>query len=223
VSSAASSIPKSAKPLSPAKQGKPADVFKMGACAAALVPLVVMGWRLSIGYFTDPVAEILNQTGLLGLILLIASLTCTPLKLIFKWSWPMRLRKTLGLLAFAYICLHFTMYVALYQFFDIPAIVEDIVSRPFITFGFAAFVILILLARTSTSGAIRRMGAKNWQRLHRFVYLAGALGIIHFIYRVKSDVREPALYGAVLAALLLIRLLDWLAKNRAKKSRERAA
>lgn len=192
---------------------RPADPLLLGVCAGALVPLVVMAWRLSAGAFTDPIAQLMNQTGLIGLVLLIASLTCTPLKLIFNWTWAMRLRKALGLLSFGYICLHFLIYFGADQFFNLPVIIEDILKRPFITFGFGAFVLLIPLAITSTNGAIRRMGAKKWQALHKLAYVAGMLGIIHFVWRVKSDFREPATYGALLAALLLIRMLFWVQKR----------
>jgi len=192
---------------------RPADPLLLGVCAGALAPLVVMAWRVSTGAFTDPIAQLLNQTGLIGLVLLIASLACTPLKLVCNWTGVMRLRKALGLLAFSYICLHFLIYLGADQFFNVPAVLEDIVKRPFITVGFGAFLLLIPLAFTSTNNAIRRMGAKKWQALHKLAYVAGILGIIHFVWRVKSDFREPATYGAILAALLLIRLLFWAQKR----------
>lgn len=197
---------------------RPADPLLLGVCAGALVPLVVMAWRLTSGAFSDPIAQLLNQTGLIGLVLLIASLACTPLKLLFKWTWAMRLRKALGLLAFGYLCLHFLIYFGADQFFNIPIVFEDILKRPFITFGFVAFLLLIPLAFTSTNSAIRRLGAQKWQRLHRLAYVAGILGILHFVWRVKSDFREPATYGAVLAALLLVRVLVWAQKRQAKRT-----
>jgi len=197
---------------------RPADPLLLGVCAGALVPLVVMGWRLSAGAFSDPISQLMNQTGLVGLVLLVASLACTPLKLVCNWTWAMRLRKALGLLAFGYICLHFLIYFGADQFFNLPVILEDIFKRPFITFGFGAFVLLIPLAFTSTNGAIRKMGAKKWQALHKLAYVAAVLGVIHFVWRVKSDFREPATYGAILAALLLIRVLFWAQKRlRAKR------
>lgn len=192
---------------------KPVDTLLLGVCAGALVPLVVMVWRLSAGLYADPIAQLMNQTGFIGLILLIASLACTPLKLVCNWTGAMRLRKALGLLSFGYICLHFLIYFGADQFFNVAAVLDDIVKRPFITVGSAAFSLLIPLAFTSTTNAIRKMGAKKWQALHKLAYVAGILGIIHFVWRVKSDFREPAAYGAVLAALLLVRVLFWAQKR----------
>jgi sulfoxide reductase heme-binding subunit YedZ len=192
-----------------ARPHKQPDPLKMGVTAGAFVPLVVMFWRLGTGAFTDPIAQTMNQTGLLGLILLIASLACTPLKMLFQWTWAMKLRKLLGLLGFFYICLHFLIYLCADQFFDFKTILEDIFKRPFITVGFSAFLLLIPLAWTSTNNAIRRMGAKNWRRLHKLAYLAAMLGILHFVWRVKTDFSEPATYGAILGGLLFVRILDW--------------
>jgi sulfoxide reductase heme-binding subunit YedZ len=116
----------------------------------------------------------------------------------------------LGVLAFAYGSLHVMTYVALDQGFDWPAILEDVVKRKFIFVGFAAFLLLIPLAATSTNGAMKRLGFVRWKRLHRLAYFAPALAVLHFVWRVKKDVREPAVYGAVLAMLLLARLADHL-------------
>jgi sulfoxide reductase heme-binding subunit YedZ len=147
----------------------------------------------------------LNQFGLLTLIFLIATLTLTPLRKLFGWTWPIRIRRMVGLFAFFYACLHFTTYVAVDQSFHLQAILEDIVKRKFIFVGFSAFLLLIPLAITSTNGMVRRLGAARWQRLHRLVYVAATLGVIHFLWRVKKDITQPAAYGMVLAVLLGIR------------------
>ena len=106
----------------------------------------------------------------------------------------------LGLEAFFYACLHFAVYLGVDQFFDWSAIGKDIVKRKFITVGFAAFVLLIPLAITSTDGMVRRLGFARWKRLHRLVYVAAVLGVVHFVWRVKSDLRQPLIFAGVLAA-----------------------
>jgi sulfoxide reductase heme-binding subunit YedZ len=121
----------------------------------------------------------------------------------------------LGLFAFFYAALHFATYMGLDLFFDFSAIGKDIVKRPYITVGFLAFVIMLPLAATSTAGMIRRMG-KRWQQLHRLVYVAAILGVIHFYWLVKADIRRPAQYGAVLALFLGYRLfVKWRLERKA--------
>ena len=121
-----------------------------------------------------------------------------------------------GLFAFFYGTLHLTTYIWLDKFFDVHEMVKDIAKRPFITIGFSAFVLMIPLAATSTAWSIRRLGGKNWQRLHRLIYLTGILGVIHYIWLVKADKRKPLEYGAVLFVLLLYRLGVWLYEKRKK-------
>lgn len=174
----------------------------------ALVPLALLltrALRHSLG--ADPVAIALNQLGLLALILLFASLTATPLRLVFAVSWPMRLRRTLGLLAFFYATLHFLTYLVVDQGLVGAAIVEDITQRRFITVGILAFLTLLPLAATSTKAMVRRLGGKRWQMLHRLVYLAALLAVVHFVWRVKRDLSQPLLYAGALAALLGVRLV----------------
>jgi sulfoxide reductase heme-binding subunit YedZ len=125
----------------------------------------------------------------------------------------LRFRRMIGLFAFFYVCLHFLSWVWLDQYFDLNAIVKDVVKRPFITLGFACLLMLIPLAATSTNTMIRRLGARNWQRLHRLVYAVGIGGVVHYWWLVKSDIREPLIYGAILAVLLGLRL--WWALRRA--------
>jgi methionine sulfoxide reductase heme-binding subunit len=160
------------------------------------------------GLGPNPIAEALNRLGLWTLVLLLATLACTPIKILTGWKFPLRLRRMLGLQAFAYVCLHFVTYLWLDQGLDFGEIGKDIVKRKFITVGFTAFVLLIPLAVTSTDGMVKRLGFRRWKRLHRLVYLSATLGVVHFIWRVKSDLRLPLVYATVLAALLLVRVVD---------------
>jgi sulfoxide reductase heme-binding subunit YedZ len=141
-------------------------------------------------------------------VLLCASLVPTPVRILTGWGGAIRWRRMIGLFAFAYAALHFLTYALLDQTLDLPAIVEDIVKRPFIAVGFAAFVLLVPLALTSNNRAVRRLGFVRWQRWHRLVYVSAVLGVVHFIWRVKADLREPLLFAAALAVLLGIRVVD---------------
>jgi sulfoxide reductase heme-binding subunit YedZ len=160
------------------------------------------------------IEAVLNETGLLALVFLVASLACTPLKLLFGWTWPIRIRKLVGLMAFGYALLHFLTYAVADQGLALRPILEDITKRKFIAVGFLALVLMVPLALTSTNAAVRRMGFPAWKRLHRLAYAAGALGVIHFVWRVKKDHTEPFIYGAVLALLLTIRAVEALRKRR---------
>ena len=182
-----------------------------------LAPLAMLIWlaaRRELG--ANPVAEALNQLGLVALTLLVTSLACTPLKVLTGWAWPMRLRKTLGLMGFAYAALHASVYGGLDQVLNFRAIWDDVIKRKFIFVGFAAFLCIVPLAVTSTAGAIRRLGSKNWKRLHRLAYVAASLGVLHFVWRVKVDLTQPLIYGAILSALFLVRIGKSL-KERAKR------
>jgi len=129
----------------------------------------------------------------------------------------LRLRRMLGLYAFFYVCVHFSIYIWLDQFFDWQGIVKDIAKRPFITVGFAGFVLLIPLAVTSTNAMVRRLGSKRWQALHRLAYVIAILGVIHFWWLVKKDITEPLIFAAILAALLGVRAI-WAARKVAVSS-----
>ena len=175
--------------------------------AGAAVPLVDMAVRVALGKLgANPIAEALNRLGLLGLIFLVASLACTPLKLLWGITWPMRLRRTLGLLAFAFVSLHFALYVLVDRRGAQESLLEDLAKRPFISVGMLAFVLLIPLALTSTAASVKRLGAARWRKLHRLSYLAAGLGVLHFVWRVKRDLSEPLAYAAVLVVLLLVRV-----------------
>jgi sulfoxide reductase heme-binding subunit YedZ len=179
-----------------------------GVVIGALVPLALLvtrAWQHTLG--ADPVAIALNQLGLLALILLLASLSATPLRLMFGVRWPMRLRRLLGLLAFFYATLHFLTYLIIDQGLALRAIVEDVTQRKFITVGFLAFSSLVPLAATSTKAMVQRLGGARWRQLHRLVYLAAPLAVVHFIWRVKRDLSQPMVYALLLAALLGVRLV----------------
>lgn len=207
---------KSPKPL--LFPGGPLPWLQPGVLAGGLVPVAVLAAGLARGTLgANPIAEALNQLGLLALIFLVASLACTPAKTIFGWTWPIRIRKTLGVLSFVYASLHFLTYAALDQGLALKAILADIAKRPFIMVGFGALVILVPLAATSTSGMLKRLGAARWKKLHRLAYVAGVLGVVHFVLRVKKDVSEPAVYAAVLGLLFAIRIGAYVRERRAAR------
>ena len=195
--------------------------LKRGAFTAAFVPLASIlldAARRQLG--ADPVAEALNRLGLTALVFLVAALACTPLRELFDWTWATGLRRMLGLFAFFYASLHFATYAIVDQGLRGGAILADVTKRPFIIAGFAAFVILVPLAATSTAAAVQRLGYARWKRLQRFSYVAGALAALHFWLRVKKDVREPAFYASVLAALLLARVfVAWRDARRRRSPR----
>lgn len=200
---------------------RPQPWLEPGFVLGGLVPLVVLAkraWGGELG--ADPIAIALNQLGLLALVLLVASLAATPLRLVLGWTTPMRLRKTLGLLAFFYACAHFALYIALDRGLDFAALAEDLGKRPFVLVGAGALLLLVPLALTSTKGMMRRLGGKRWQRLHRLVYVAVVLALVHFFWRFKTLAPEPVLYAAVVALLLGARVVSWV---RTSSTRPRAA
>ncbi len=152
----------------------------------------------------NPIEALTRETGEWTLRFLLLTLCMTPLRKITAWRWPVRLRRMLGLFAFFYVCMHLTTYLWLDQFFDWPEIVRDIIKRPFITVGMLAFVLLIPLAVTSTNAMMRRLG-RNWARLHQLAYVIPALGVLHYWWLVKADVREPLVYALLYLALMLLR------------------
>jgi sulfoxide reductase heme-binding subunit YedZ len=183
--------------------------------AAALAPLAWMvGAALTDGLGADPVAELTHRTGAWALRLLLACLAMTPLRRLLDAPWPIRFRRMLGLYAFFYACLHLAVYVVLDLGGYWPQVLEDIAKRPYITVGFSAWLLLLPLAATSTQGWMRRLG-RRWGQLHRAVYVAAALGVLHFWWGVKADVREPLLYAGILALLFAARLA-WRWRMRAR-------
>ena len=173
---------------------------------ACLAPLGLLGWdAYSDNLGANPIEVITRDTGTWTLIFLLITLSVTPLRRVAGWQGLIKFRRMLGLFAFFYVCLHFTTYIWLDQFFDFAGIVKDVMKRPFITVGFLSFALLIPLALTSTSGMIRRLG-RRWQQLHRLSYAIAIGGVIHFLWLVKADIRRPLIYGSVLTVLLAYRL-----------------
>lgn len=173
-------------------------------CLLPVLRLIFKGWNNDLG--ANPVEFLTHSTGTWTLVILLASLTITPLRKIKSLNWTIKLRRMLGLYAFFYVCLHFLIYFWFDQSFNFASIAKDIAKRPYITVGFAAFVMLVPLALTSTKAAIRRLTGKRWQQLHWLVYPAAICGVVHYYWLVKADVTKPVIYGAVLTLLLGVRL-----------------
>lgn len=172
-------------------------------CLIPLARLIYLGFTDGLG--ANPIEFITRSTGTWTLTGLMITLAVTPLRRLTGLNALVRYRRMLGVFTFFYASLHFTTYIWLDQFFSLADIFKDIYKRPFITVGFAAFVLLIPLAVTSTNAMMRRLG-KRWQQLHRLVYLIGGLGVLHYLWLVKKDLTQPLIYGAVLLVLLTLRL-----------------
>jgi methionine sulfoxide reductase heme-binding subunit len=189
-------------------------LLRTGAWVLGLFPGARLLWRTVTGDLgANPIEEFLHRAGDWTLILLLVTLAVTPVRILTGWNAVVRVRRTLGLFAFAYATSHFLIYLLLDQTLDFEFIWEDIAERPFITVGFAAWLILIPLVATSTKGWSRRLG-RRWQRLHRVVYVAAALGVIHFYWKVKADTLWPWVAIGALAVLLTIRVPGWAARYR---------
>jgi sulfoxide reductase heme-binding subunit YedZ len=187
-----------------------------------LVPFAHLVWGVAYDALgANPVEAVTHSTGWWTLFLLCATLGVTPLRRATGANWLLRLRRMLGLYAFFYVTLHFLTYVWLDQWFDVAAIAANVLKRPYITVGFTAFLLLIPLAATSTDAMQRRLG-RNWQRVHRFIYLIAAFGVLHFWWLVKRDVTQPAIFALALSALLGVRLI-WSWRRRAGAARPAVA
>jgi sulfoxide reductase heme-binding subunit YedZ len=174
----------------------------------ALIPLAFLAfdsYRGALG--ANPIEFFLRTTGVLTLVFLFITLAISPLRKIFGWNSLIKLRRMLGLYAFFYGLVHLVTYSIFDKSLDLAAIVGDVWQRPFIAVGMLAFAMLVPLAVTSTNGMVKRLGGKNWSRLHKLSYVIAVLGVIHFWMIVKSDVFYPAMFGLVLAILLGYRLL----------------
>jgi len=198
---------------------------------AALVPFAYLAWRAYNGNLTaDPLTKVTNDTGIWTLRFVVVTLALTPVRRLTGWNALVRFRRMIGLFAFFYGSLHVLTYLVGDRFasLDFPdgfvalstvrnllaSIWEDIAKRPYITVGFIAFVSMIPLALTSTKDWIRRLGGRNWQRIHRLVYLTGIAGVTHYWWRVKADTSNPAVYALIVALLLGFRLALSLKKSR---------
>lgn len=206
-------------------------VVKPIVFAAALVPFAFLVWRAFNGNLTaDPLTKVTNDTGIWTLRFVVFTLALTPVRRLTGWNAIVRFRRMIGLFAFFYGSLHFLTYLVGDRFasLDFPdgfvalstvrnllaSIWEDIAKRPYITVGFIAFVSMIPLALTSTKGWIRRLGGRNWQWIHRLVYLTGIAGVTHYWWRVKADTSNPAVYALIVALLLGFRLALSLKKSK---------
>jgi len=184
-----------------------------------LLPLAWLGWLIVRQDLTANPAEFMNRyLGEWAIRILWIGLAVTPVKILTGWKQALLFRRLLGLFAFFYIVLHLTSYIAVDQQFDGIAIWNDIFKRFYITVGMASFLILLALAITSCNSMVRRLGGKAWSRLHRGVYLAGALAAIHFIMMRKGFQIEPLIYAGILAALLCIRLRPYIEKRKKKNA-----
>jgi len=196
---------------------------------AYLAPAFVTGWLITLAQLAhraarhelgaNPIATALNQLGLLALVLLVATLCATPLKLTLGWTWPLRVRRTLGLLAFFTALLHFAVYLGPDQGFDLAAVLPDIGKRPFIAVGFLALVLMVPLAWTSSKRSVQKLTFPVWQRLHRLVYPVAALAALHFYLRAKADHTQPLVYASVIAAGFAIRIAAWRYKVRRRQAK----
>jgi sulfoxide reductase heme-binding subunit YedZ len=189
--------------------------LKAAVWLLCLAPLGALAWRLVTDpLVTNPIDVATDTLGDWTLRILLLSLTMTPLRILFGLSWPVTLRRLLGLFAFSYALLHFSVWIVLDHFFDWPTMAADVVKRPYITVGFTAFLLLVPLAATSTAGMVRRLGAVAWRRLHRLVYLIAILGVLHFLWLAKVGVPDPYYYAGWLLVLLAVRVGDAVRRAR---------
>ena len=186
------------------------------ATALAAVPLCLIAFDAATGNLgAEPVEALMRRTGWWALTILLATLAVTPLRRVTGWNHLIKARRPLGLMAFLYAVLHFTNYIVIDQWFAWDYIIEDLLERPLITAGFTALILLLPLALTSTKGAIRRLGGKRWQKLHRLIYPAAALGVLHYYWLIKADKTLPIAFAAILVILLASRL--WAPSRRVSR------
>ena len=194
-------------------------ILKTFVWAACLTPLGLLVFGAITGDLTaNPIEYVTHKTGYWALLLLTLTLAVTPLRRLTHYNELIKYRRLVGLFAFFYALLHFLTYIVADQFFDWNAIAADIVKRPYITVGFTAFVLLLLLASTSTKGWVRRLG-RRWQALHRVIYPAAAFAVLHFYWKrsAKSDTADPLLFAVIIAILLAVRIPIWLEKRRSRR------
>ena len=190
------------------------NVLKPIVFVAALGPLA---WLVYNAFWGDlganPIETITNSTGIWTLRFIVITLTITPARWITKWNPIITFRRMIGLFAFFYGTIHFMIYFVLDRSLMFDGLWEDIVKRPYITVGFTGFVLMIPLALTSTKGWIRRLGGQRWNLVHKLVYVTGVLGVVHYLWKVKLDVTNPLIYGAIVGVLLSVRVVRWLSKR----------
>jgi sulfoxide reductase heme-binding subunit YedZ len=189
-------------------------------CLLPLASLVY--WAATANLTANPISFITNHFGQWTFRLLLASLAMTPLRILFGLSWPVTLRRLLGLFAFSYACLHFSVWIVIDHFFHWDQMIADILKRRYITVGMLALTLLVPLAVTSTGGMVRRLGGANWRRLHRLVYVTGVLAALHFLWLAKKGRIDQFVYAAILTLLLGIRVWDAI-RRALRKRRQRDA
>lgn len=193
------------RPARPRAASRPLGWLVPAVTVGGLLPAALLVQdALSGALGANPIQRATLQTGLLTLALLVLSLACTPLRLLTRWAWPARIRKTLGLLAFGYGTLHFLIYLFDHGF-TLSQITEDVVKRPFVTAGFTALLLLVPLALTSRKDSVKRLGFQRWTRLHQLVYVAVSAGALHYYWGVKKDHTPPLIYAGIIAALFVMR------------------
>jgi sulfoxide reductase heme-binding subunit YedZ len=196
--------------------------LKVAVWGLCLAPLAALGyWVVGDDLTANPISFVTNHLGDWTFRILLASLAMTPLRILSGWGWPALLRRLLGLFAFAYALLHFSVWILLDHFFNWGQMLEDIVKRPYITVGMTALLLMLPLALTSTTGMVKRLGGVRWRRLHRLVYVVGTCAALHFLWLAKVGRREQYVYAGILTLLLAIRLGDW-ARRRLRRTRTTA-
>lgn len=198
--------------------------------ALALVPAIVYSWALWRAWMGDdtllgaePIEAYEHATGLWTIRFLLLTLAITPLRRATGWGWLARYRRPIGLFVFFYAFLHLTAYLWVDYALEWGPIIDDIIEHPWVTFGMAAFLLLVPLAVTSTKGWIRRMGGRRWNQLHRLIYLAAISASVHFLLAVKKDLTEPLIYAVLFAILLAARGAAYLGARRARGAAKRPA
>jgi methionine sulfoxide reductase heme-binding subunit len=205
--------------IMPTPSARQLFMLKAAVFCAALVPFIrLVAFAFSDRLGANPIEFITRNTGDWTLYFLCITLAVTPLRRLLKWNWLIKFRRMLGLFAFFYVLLHFTTFLWFDHFFDLAEMGKDVVKRPFIAVGFTAFVLLIPLALTSTNAMVRRLGGKRWQALHRAIYVIAPLAILHFWWMKagKHDFAQPILMGAIVAVLLLTRVVWHFAQSRSQ-------
>ena len=199
-------------------------VVKPVVWAAGLGPLAFLVWAGFEARLTaDPVKYITHFTGRAALVILFITLSVTPLRRLTGWNGAVKLRRLIGLFAFFYAVIHLLIYLVFDRGFVFTELGEDIAKRPYITVGFTAWMFLLVLAVTSPRAVLRWMGGKRWQVLHRLIYPAAVLGVLHFTWGQKKDISEPVVYGAVLVLLLVTRATLGLAAGRRRSTHDQLA
>ena len=198
--------------------------LKLAIFPACLVPLADLVWKAANSNLgANPIEAITHSTGDWTLRLLLVTLAITPVRKLTGQLWLIQFRRMFGLFAYFYACLHFLTYIWLDQNFNVHNMTKDVYKRPFITLGFAAFLLLLPLAITSTRKMIQRLGGRRWQWLHRLIYVSAAAAIVHFTWALKKDHHRPIEYGVVLGLLLGYRIVVWAVPRIVGKRRGAAA